>query len=295
MDLARLRMCAAALAAAMAGAALTACTQPRTLLTQQVEAHRLASDLHVQYARAAEASNRAVMSETDEGSAAAVAEARRHRQAVEADVEALRGILQSLDYQEELRNLGAFNTCFEQYRRLDDEILPLSVENTNVKAQQLSFGPSREAAGAFRSALDKAVATAGNDGHCRSAALASRAMNALLRIEVLQAPHIAAADLTAMTRMEEEMNALEADARTALRELRPTLPAPATPRLEEAAAALDRFHQINAELIALSRRNTNVRSLALSLGEKRVVTARCEDQLRAIEELLAKHRFTATR
>ena len=52
---------------------------------------------------------------------------------------------------------------------------------------------------------------------------------------------------------------------------------------------------INDEIVTLSRRNSNVRSLALSLGRKRMVTAECEDDLRALEEALAKHEFTATR
>ena len=52
---------------------------------------------------------------------------------------------------------------------------------------------------------------------------------------------------------------------------------------------------VNDEIVALSRRNSNVRSLALSLGRKRMVTAECEDELRALEEALAKHEFTATR
>ena len=63
----------------------------------------------------------------------------------------------------------------------------------------------------------------------------------------------------------------------------------------EAGAALDRFMGINDEIVTLSRRNSNVRSLALSLGRKRVVTAECEDDLRALEQALAKHEFTATR
>ena len=62
-----------------------------------------------------------------------------------------------------------------------------------------------------------------------------------------------------------------------------------------AAAALDRFMGINDEIVALSRRNSNVRSLALSLGRKRMVTAECEDDLRALEDALAKHEFSATR
>ena len=52
---------------------------------------------------------------------------------------------------------------------------------------------------------------------------------------------------------------------------------------------------VNAQIVALSRRNTNVRSLALSLGQKRTLTAACEDSLRALEDALAKRGFTATR
>ncbi len=62
-----------------------------------------------------------------------------------------------------------------------------------------------------------------------------------------------------------------------------------------ATAALDRFHDLNTQLIVLSRRNSNVRSLALSLGKKRVLTARCEENLHAIQDALSKRAFAGTR
>jgi hypothetical protein len=52
---------------------------------------------------------------------------------------------------------------------------------------------------------------------------------------------------------------------------------------------------VNAEIITLSRRNSNVRSLALSLGRKRTVTATCEARLQGFETALGRHAFTATR
>jgi hypothetical protein len=58
---------------------------------------------------------------------------------------------------------------------------------------------------------------------------------------------------------------------------------------------LDRFIGVNTQIVALSRRNSNVRSLAMSLGEKRMLTAACEDSLRALRDALAKRGFTATR
>jgi hypothetical protein len=67
------------------------------------------------------------------------------------------------------------------------------------------------------------------------------------------------------------------------------------PDLGAAAAALDRFDAINTELLRLSRRNSDVRSLALSLGHERTLTAACDDSLRALQTALKKHEFTATR
>jgi hypothetical protein len=77
--------------------------------------------------------------------------------------------------------------------------------------------------------------------------------------------------------------------------LKAQLPPAAGPQLAAASAALDQFAMVNAEIVSLSRRNSNVRSLALSLGKKRTVTAECEDLLQALEDTLASHHFAATR
>jgi hypothetical protein len=272
-----------------------ACSFPDPALTRLMEARRLSGAIHAQFATAAEAANRAVMAEDDAAATAAAAEARRARQALGREVDALNSLLQSLNYQEDLGVLARFKERFAQYERLDDEILGLAVENTNLKAQRLSFGPAREAADAFSAALDSALKTAGRGDHWQSFALAGRAVAALRRIQVLHAPHIAEADDAAMTRMEEQMAAAAAEARTAVRQLQATLPAAAAPHIAAAVAALDRFESINKELVALSRRNSDVYSLALTLGKKRTLAAECEDQLRALDEALAKHEFRATR
>ena len=73
------------------------------------------------------------------------------------------------------------------------------------------------------------------------------------------------------------------------------LPPAAHSQLADAASALDRLATTNAEIVALSRRNSNVRSLALSLGKKRTVTAECDESLQALEDALARHHFAATR
>ena len=265
------------------------------VLTQQVEARRLASTIRVQFNKAIEASNRAVMEVTDEASAAAARETGQATQAVERDLTTLERVLGELAYGDESRQLETFKTCFGGYRTLDADILPLAVENTNIKAQRLSFGPARDAANAFQQSLEAAGRSMTAKNACCVDALIAKAVAAVLAVQVIQARHIAESDEAAMSQMEVEMDASQAAARKALDTLKGLLPSAAGPHLSAAAAALDRFTTVNAELVRLSRRNSNVRSLALSLGRKRTVTAECDDILHALEETLAKHDFTATR
>lgn len=276
-------------------AAALACVNLPAVLTQLVEARRLASVMHVEFTKASEASNRAVMAETERASTTAAAEAVRARQAVARHAGALLPLLQSLGYGEDRQLFDAFTACFQEYGRLDDEVLPLAVENSNVEAQRLSFGPAREAAVLFRASLDAAAAVAGARDARRAEAVAAKAVTALLDIRVLQAPHIAESDDAAMGEMEKQMAAREAAVRQALRDLRTSLPPGAGTHIDAAAAAFDTFVAVNREIITLSRRNSNVRSLALALGRKRLVTAQCEEHLQALERALASHEFKATR
>jgi hypothetical protein len=271
------------------------CVGGDAALTQLMEARRLASELHVDFNKAAEASNRAVMSDADDTAQAAADEARTARGTIDRNLDALRQLLQSLGYRDDLDDLDAFALCYQDYRRADEEILPLAVENTNVKAQRLSFGPASDAADAFGSALDRAVQMAESRQRWPSEALAAQAMRELRHIQVLHAPHIAEADLAAMDRLEQQMASAEKAARQAVAQLQTTLPAAAAPSLADARRALDRFNTIHQQLIGLSRRNSDVHSLALSLGRKRDTAARCEAALQALEAALAKHGFTATR
>jgi hypothetical protein len=277
----------------LAAILVTACVNRPALLHELIDARRLASEMHVEFTKASEAANRAVMAATDEASAAAADEARRARGLVAQHVTALEPLVKALAFPEDVKHLDAIKVGFGEYQQLDDEILALAVENTNVKAQRLAFGPSRQAFEAFRTSLEAVVKPAGKDT-CPAEAQAARAAAAVLEIEVLQPPHIAESEDAAMTRMEAQMARSDAEARKALEQLKALLPGSAS-AVAAAGAALDRFMTINGELVKLSRRNSNVRSLALTLGRKRSVAAQCDDQLRALAESLATHELGGTR
>jgi hypothetical protein len=273
---------------------VAACNAPM-VLTQQVEARRLASEVQLQFTKAADAGNRSVMADSDDDAMAAAREAEQATHAVLDGSERLEGILKSMGYSEELQFLGTFRDRFAEYQKLDAEILPLAVENTNLKAQRLSFGPAHDAAIAFRTSLEAAAKMARPADAARVDALVARSVTSVLEIEVLQAPHIAEAEDAAMTRIEAQMTASDAAARRQLEQVKSLLPPGAGAHLTAATVALDRFTAINTELIALSRRNSEVRSLALTLGRKRMLAAQCDDQLRGLQAALMKHAVTATR
>jgi hypothetical protein len=268
---------------------------PETALERLLESRRIAADLLIQFTKAADASNRAVMADTDEASKAFAHEAEQATQTVDKDASTLAPILSGLGYAEETGLLEEFKSRFAEYRTLDRNVLGLAVENTNLKAQRMSFGPAQEAADAFRDSLAGIAPVDPAKDTWRMKALAATALAAVREIQVLQAPHIAEADEAAMTRMETRMATEEATARSALANLATMTDAGSRPKLAAATAALDRFKDLNAQIIALSRRNTNVRSLALALGQKRTLAAACEDRLHALQDALANRDFRATR
>jgi hypothetical protein len=274
----------------------TGCTSsPETALERLVESRRLAANLLIQFTKAADASNRAVMADTDEASVTFAREAEQATQAVDKDASALAPMLSGLGYSNETGLLEEFKSRFAEYRALDRNILELAVENTNLKAQRMSFGPAQEAADAFRDSLAAITPADPAKDTWRMKALAATAIAAVREIQALQAPHIAEADEAAMTGLEKRMATEEAAARNALATLGTMTEPVSRPKLAAATAALDRFKDLNAQIIALSRRNTNVRSLALALGQKRTLTAACEDRLHVLQDALAKREFTATR
>lgn len=277
-----------------AAATLSCSSQPSLVLTDQVEARRLGSDIRVQFTMAADAANRAVMADTDEASKAAAQEAVQSREQVERDVNALEPLLKGLGYTTDLQSLDEFKKQFADYKKLSDETLTLAVENTNLKAQRLSFTAAQAAVDGFRKALDTLPAMARPADRSRVEALSAQAAADALTIQVIQARHIAESDDRAMMKMENQMTLADRDARRALTDLQPLVPKGGT-ALTDANTALNQLKTVNEEIVQLSRRNTNVRSLALALGQLHALRAKCEVALQALTDSLSQHEFKATK
>lgn len=278
------------------GVAVVGCRNaPDPAFTQLAEARRLADDLRVQLAKTSNASDRAVMADTDQESVSFAREADQAAAAIEGQSAALSARLQSLGYASELHALQDFTEHFGAYRKLDRDVLDLAVQNTNLKAQRLSFGPVRETADGYRDALHSAAQLAPSTERCRVDALVARAELAVREIQILQAPHIAEPDEAAMTKLETQMTERLTAARDALQSLGVGASAAMARQLDLARGALNRFDKLSTELVALSRRNSNVRSLALALRRAPQLVAACDGSLALLQEALAKEGFSGTR
>jgi hypothetical protein len=112
--------------------AAAGCGDVNTALKRSVEARQASGDLLVQFTKAADASNRAVMADTDERSVASAREAEAAKEQVTKDLARLAPILHDLNYTEEDHLLQEFTKRFDEYRELDRRSLDLAVENTNL-------------------------------------------------------------------------------------------------------------------------------------------------------------------
>ena len=116
--------------------------------------------------------------------------------------------------------------------------------------------------------------------------LAFGAQTAALRLQTLLAPHIAEESEKKMDDLETQMSKEDQQVRRNLDGLAALQKLRGDPDLETAASAYARFIEIKGRILALSRENTNVRSLAISLGQKRKTLLQCQEVLSALQQAI---------
>lgn len=267
-----------------------------SVLKEQDAKEHLVADMLVNLQASSEAEKSAVMAETDEASQTYATEAQQKAAAVEESRRELSGLLERSDQAEEQKLLDDFDAAWTAYQELDREILALAVENTNLKAVKLSLGPAADALARFDAALQQIAAAAGTtpDGVEASKA-AFQAVVAAHKIHTLEGPHIAESSDEEMDRIEAEMSDLDKQVTGALETLSKLPNSEQQTELTQAQTAYQEFQKIQTQILELSRRNSNVRSLTLSLGKKRLATASCTETLNALQKLIRSEKSPATR
>jgi hypothetical protein len=257
---------------------------------QQIElkAHKADMVGRMRYALAAasEAEKSAVLAVTDQDSQEFADQAR----AATAEVESLRAtmgeILAAGAGQKEKDLLATFSRGFANFLRIDRDLLALTGKNTNIKAFALAFGPAAKAAQETDSALSRFLAKHAISAQ-KTLLLAAGAQAALLRIETRLPPHIAELSDPRMDEMEALMDKDDRQVRAGLDGLAAQPDLGADSDVASARAGYARFSELRTQILALSRQNTNVRSLAMSLDQKRKAMFMCQDALFALQKEIA--------
>lgn len=238
-------------------------------------------------ASASEAEKSAVLATTDEDSQTFADQARAATAEVDRERQELGKLLATGGTSRERDLLAQFSEAFGKLQRIDDEVLRLAVRSTNLKASNLSIGPAADTLAEMDAALSRLVAKrADSPDATRVMRLAFDARVGVLRIQVLLAPHIAEENDARMDQLEASMAKEELRARRGLESLAALPELQGDADLAAAASRFARYSEIKSQILALSRENTNVRSLALSLDQKRKAFLLCEDELNVLQQAI---------
>jgi hypothetical protein len=238
----------------------------------------------------------AVMAVTDEESQALAEQSRTSADAVELDYQELKGLIAALEMDKEMKLLKEFSDNWTNLRAIDRELLSLAVENTNIKAAHLSYTSAAQAIADFERLLSELMDMPASDGErAQTAKSAYHAVTAAFMIYRLEAPHINEAQDKKMDELETLMGMNEKKVRDALHNLSRLTDRHSRNMIVDASLAFSKFMVVHKEVVRLSRMNTNIKSLQLSLGRKRKAAAQCEEILNSLQDIVQSRPFKATR
>jgi hypothetical protein len=258
-------------------------------LASKAKRIELVEEMRVALAAASEAEKSAVMAVTDEDSEKFAREARAQSTEIARRRDELAALLDAVGERDETKLLARFSATFADLQHIDDELLALAVKNTNLKAMRLAFGPAADAVTEMEAALSRLAAKrAGSADAAQVAVAAVGARAAALRIETLIPPHIAEESDAKMDALEARMSDAEREVAKHLDELAQVGNLAADPDLDAAAKSFARFRDLERQILALSRENTNVRSFAISLDRKRNAMFACQAALDLLQQAISK-------
>jgi len=260
---------------------------PAEQLTFKAKRVDLVALMRLTLVSASEAEKSSVLAVTDQDSQTFADQARAATAEVEQERKELGALLATGGTQSEKDLFAKFSSVFTDLQHIDKDLLDLAVKNTNIKAYSLAFGPAADALKDMDTVLSKLVAKSTGSLEAGNVALfAFGAQTAALRIQTLLAPHIAEESDKKMDELEALMTNEDQQVHKNLDSLASLPRLHGDSDLETATLDYAKFGEIRGRILALSRENTNVRSLAMSLGQKRKALFLCQEVLSVLQQTI---------
>jgi hypothetical protein len=233
--------------------------------------------------KSVEAEKSAVLATTDEESQALAIEAQRFATEINRLRRELRQLVTADGRPQETARLDAFDAAWGEFEDVDKRLLALAVANTNLKATRLSV---REGAVVLNRLVDLLVEMQRSSADAELIRNLLMASISALRVQSLILAHIPSSDDAEMTLLEERVGELSAETDRRLVAAGQAAAYTWPEQLGEVVRAWSEYRRITAEVLRLSRQNTNVLSFDVSVHEKRRVTKDCLSALAALLETI---------
>jgi len=248
------------------------------------EAKKLAlvGDLRHRLLESVEAEKSAVLATTDAESAAFAAESRRAAGELNRQRGELRALVVANGRVAEVEKLASFDEAWAAVEAIDAKLLELAVANTNLAATRMAGGEGAAALDRTVTAIGDMERASSNPGVLRD--LSAAAVSALL-LQTVLIRHIPSADDAEMTTLERRIDELTERVDRILADIAAEEAVPPDLSLR-AAEEWTEYRRILAEVLQLSRRNTNVLSFDLAVHGKRDAMRRCLDALDGLERAI---------
>jgi hypothetical protein len=259
-----------------------ACNQEPALLREMQEV-KLIHALQDAILESVEAEKSAVLATTDEESQEFATQA----QGFAAKINQLRGELRQLVMADgrprETERMDAFDAAWAEFEDVDRRLLALAVANTNLKANRLAVRDGAVALDRFVDLMVEMQKTSTDVELVRRLLMASISA---LRVQSLLLAHIPSSDEAEMTLLEARVGELNAETDGQLAAISQVANYAWPEQLGKAIRVWSDYRRITAEVLRLSRQNTNVLSFDVSVHEKRRVTKQCLTALAALLETI---------
>ena len=292
----RCTLCLALVAALLGVAALAGCSgdnlQGRLRILQEMQ--RQVATVRTDLLLAVDSEKNALLSPTQSEAKGFLATAHAAMEDLHKTMAALSQTIRTGGNDKEKAALAAVESDFGEMAAIDATLRGLAGRNTNIRAAMLSRTEAALAVHRLQQALTPLI----DSSYCPASQEALRIVTAALSILALHAQHIDESTTAGMDTLEAAINRQNDKARTAFEHLSGLLPPDADDAqqgLSQAKAAYADFWRVTGEVLKLSRENTNIEAESLTMGRKRLLTAKTLSDLAALESVLGQGEFTATR
>ena len=236
---------------------------------------------------ASEEQNCAVLSASEQASKSYIESASVEIAAFEQNRSELAKLVPKRNVEIESRLSNRVDETFLEFQSISDKLSNLALQSSNRKAYALAFGPAMELLHSMDSELAKVADTQADSSSQTTLDVLKMINSARLsgfRIQVLFMPHIAEPSDGKMDELEKKMADEDQVIQQSLVSLGSTLSESAGIAKVESQYA--EFKKIKSEIIRLSRENSDLRSVALALNEKRKAMLACQDALSNLEKAI---------